>query len=155
MAEELKARLRADLTTALKARDQVVASTIRMALTAITNAEVAGKQARTLTDGEVVAVLVKEAKQRAEAAQAYAAAGRTEAAEREQAEGEVLRRYLPQPLTEAELEVLIGEAVAAAQAAGLVRGRAMGAVMGALRPATAGRVDGAELAAAVQRRLGR
>lgn len=154
MADDLKSRLRADLTAALKGHDQLAAATIRMALAAISKAEVAGKQARVLAEEEVVAVLTNQAKQRDEAAQAFGAAGRTEAALREEAEGQILRRYLPQPLGPDEVERLVSEAVAEVGTQGLAGGRAMGAVMAKLKPATAGRVDGADLAAAVKRALG-
>src|SRR5262249_29019338 len=103
----LKERLRDDLTAALKARDELTLATLRMALTAVHTEEVAGKQARELSDGEVVGVLTREAKKRREAAEAFAAAGRTELAERELAEGEVLAQYLPEPLTDAELADLV------------------------------------------------
>lgn len=154
MGDDLKARLRADLTAAMKSHDQVAAATIRMALTAITNAEVAGPQAKVLGQDEVVAVLVKEAKRRDEAAEAFRAAGRAESAAREEAEGEVLRAYLPTPLTADEVEAMVAAAVAQAEAEGLSGGRAMGAVMAALKPATAGRTDGAVLASTVRRQLG-
>ena len=100
---ELKSRLQADLNVAMKARDELTTATLRMALTAITTEEVAGKQARQLGDDEVVTVLVREAKKRREAAEAFAAAGRPELAERERAEGLVLDRYLPAQLSDDEL----------------------------------------------------
>src|SRR5918997_3398548 len=95
---ELKQRLRADLTDAIKAKDELVVATLRMALAAITTEEVAGQTARELSDDEVLRVLAREAKKRREAAEAFAAAGRTEMAERERLEGEVLARYLPAQL---------------------------------------------------------
>ena len=149
---ELKRRLRSDLTTAMKARDALRASTLRMALTAITNAEVAGKQARELADDEVTQVLVAEAKKRREAAEAYSGAGRTELADKERAEAEVLAEYLPRQLTSEELVALVTAAVEEAGAAGQGM-RAMGTVMGALRPQTTGRADGAAVAAEVRRQL--
>ena len=150
---ELKQRLRSDLTDAMKSRDALRASTLRMALTAVTNAEVAGKQVRELDDDEVTKVLVSEAKKRREAAEAYAGAGRTELADKERAEAEVLAGYLPEPLTEAELAALVTAAVQQADAAGEGM-KAMGKVMGALRPQVAGRADGGVVAAEVRRQLG-
>ena len=107
----LKDRLRADLTTAIKARDELRSSTLRMVLTAITNAEVAGKEARELSDEDVLGVLSSEAKRRREAATAFAEGGRDEMAAKEAAEGEVIAEYLPTPLTEAEIATLVTAAV--------------------------------------------
>src|SRR3954463_8584974 len=109
----LKDRLTADMRAALKARDELTTSTLRMALAAVGNAEVAGKAKRELTDDEVLAVLTKEAKKRREAAAASAAPGRAERANRETAEGAVLARYLPKQLAEAELAELVAGALAA------------------------------------------
>ena len=99
----MKDRLRGDLTAAMKARDEVTVRTLRMALTSVTNEEVAGRSARELSDDEVLAVLTREAKRRREAADAFAAAGRDEQAAAERAEGAVLDAYLPAQLTDAEL----------------------------------------------------
>jgi uncharacterized protein len=151
MPPELKARLRNDLNTALKARDEVTTATLRMALTAITNAEVAGKQARELSDDEVVTVLGQEAKKRREAAEAYDAAGRAELAGRERAEGEVIDRYLPQQLDDAEVAELVRTAIAEA---GATSARDLGAVMKILKPQTAGRADGRRVSEEVRRQLG-
>lgn len=107
----LKAQLRADLTAAMKARDELVKGTLRMTLTAVGNAEVAGTQARELSDDEVLKVIAKEAKKRAESAEAFAAAGREELAAQERAEGEVLARYLPTQLTDDELAAIDQHAV--------------------------------------------
>ncbi len=90
----LKTTLRSNLTESIRARDAVRSSTLRMALTAISNAEVAGKVHRDLSDDEVVAVVAKEAKKRREAAAAYAEAGRPELAEAEDAELAVLQGRL-------------------------------------------------------------
>ena len=150
---ELKDRLRRDLTAAMKSRDALRASTLRMALAAITNAEVSGKQARELDDGEVTRVLVSEAKLRREAAEAYAGADRVELADKERAEADVLADYLPPPLTPAELTALVTAAVEQAGAAGAGI-KAMGKVMAALRPQVTGRADGAVVAAEVRRQLG-
>ena len=138
----------------MRAKNEPTVSTLRMALTAITNEEVSGKEAKELSDADVVAVLSREVKKRREAATAYDEAGRAELAERERAEEEVLATYLPEPLSEAELASLIDEAVAAAESAGLSGGKAMGAVMKQVQPATLGRADGSAVAAAVRKRLG-
>jgi len=147
----LKAQLEADLRDAMKARDELVTSTLRMAIAAVRNAEVAGKQARELADDEVLAVLTKEAKKRREAADAFAGAGRAEAAEKEQAEEKVLERYLPKQLTDEE----IGELVAAALAeGGFTEKSQMGPAMKAAQSAVAGRAEGGRVAAEVRKQLG-
>jgi uncharacterized protein YqeY len=143
----LKETLRADLTAAIKSSDKLKSATIRMALSAITNEEVAGKVARQLSDAEVMTVLIREQKKRREAAEAFAAAGRTEQAEQEKAEGEVLAAYLPQQLTDEELAELVTQAVAESGATGP---REMGLVMKVLTPKIAGRAEGARVAAAVK-----
>ena len=143
----LKERLRSDLTEAIRSRDELTASTIRLALTAITTEEVAGKTARELSDDEVVTVLTREAKKRREAAEAYDDVSRPDRAERERAEGEVLAAYLPQQLTDDELVALVADAVAETGAEGP---RAMGQVMKVLGPRTAGRAEGGRVAAAVR-----
>jgi len=150
---QLKDRLRADLTAAIKARDGVRSSTLRMALTAITNAEVAGKEARELTDEDVLGVLTSEGKKRREAAEAFAQAGRSEQAAKERAELAVLADYLPQQLTAEEIAALVTEAIEStgARDEGL---RAMGRVMGTLQPAVKGRADGGAVAAEVRKQLG-
>ena len=149
----LKDRLRADLTTAIKARDELRSSTLRMVLTAITNAEVAGKVARELYDEDILGVLSTEAKRRREAAVAFEEGGRAEMAAKEAAEGEVIAEYLPAPLTEAEIADLVTAAVAQTGAAeeGM---RAMGKVMGVVTPQVKGRADGGAVAAEVRRQLG-
>ncbi len=149
----LKDRLRADLTTAMKARDELRSSTLRMVLTAITNAEVAGKEARELTDDDILGVLSTEAKRRREAATAFADGGREEMAAKEAAEGEVIAEYLPTPLTDAEISELVSAAIARTGAAeeGM---RAMGKVMGVVTPQVKGRADGGAVAAEVRRQLG-
>jgi uncharacterized protein len=146
----LKDRLRADLTTAMKARDDVRVRTLRMALTSVTKEEVAGKSARELSDDEVVKVLIREAKRRREAAEAFAAAGRDQQAAAERAEGAVLDGYLPAQLTDDELDALVTAAVEETGASGP---GAMGQVMKVLTPQVAGRADGARVAAEVRRRL--
>jgi uncharacterized protein YqeY len=145
-----KDRLRADLTTAIKSRDELTTATLRMALTAVTNEEVSGSTARVLTDDEVLKVLTREAKKRREAAEAFAAGGRPERAERERAEGGVLDRYLPQPLSDAEIAALVTSAIAETGAANL---RQMGAVVKAVQSASSGRADGKRIADEVRRQL--
>jgi uncharacterized protein YqeY len=147
---ELKQRLQTDLNSAMKARDEVTTATLRMALTAVTNEEVAGKTARELSDDDVLKVLTREAKKRREAAEAFDAAGRGELADRERAEHEVLDRYLPAQLGDEEL----GELVAAAiTEAGATSPRDMGAVMKIVQPRVAGRADGKRVSDEVRRRL--
>jgi uncharacterized protein YqeY len=149
----LKDRLRADLTTAIKARDEVRSSTLRMVLTSVTNAEVAGKEARELTDEDVLGVLTSEGKKRREAAEAFEDAGRAEQAAKERAEAAVIADYLPEQLSAEEIAALVTEAIAQTGAAeeGI---RAMGKVMGVLNPKTKGRADGGIVAAEVRRQLG-
>src|ERR1700722_6052545 len=147
---ELKQRLRTDLTAAMRARDQVRMRTIRMALTSITNEEVAGASARDLTDAEVVRVLTREARKRKEAAEAFSAAGRSDQAAAERAEGDVLAGYLPAQLGDDELAALVDEAIAEAGASSMA---VMGPVIKLVTPRIAGRADGARVAAEVRRRL--
>jgi uncharacterized protein len=147
---ELKERLRADLNTAMRARDQVRMRTLRMALTSITTEEVAGASARDLSDEEVVKVLTREARKRREAAEAFGAAGRDEQAAAERAEGEVLAGYLPAQLSDDELTALVSAAIAETGASGM---QGMGQVMKMLTPRVAGRADGARVAAEVRRHL--
>lgn len=146
---ELKARLRADLNAAMKARDELTTATLRMALTAIANEEVAGKQARELSDDDVEKVLAREGKKRREAAEAYDAANRAELAARERAEGEVLDRYLPKQLDDEELTELVRAAIADAG-----EQPNLGAVMKIVQPRVAGRADGRRVSEEVRRQLG-
>jgi uncharacterized protein YqeY len=150
---ELKDRLRTDLTASIKARDAVRSSTLRMVLSAITNAEVAGKEHRELSDDDVTGVLSTEAKKRREAAEAFDAADRAESAAKERAEAEVIADYLPAQLSDAEIADLVTSTIAAL-GAGEEGMRAMGKVMGALQPQTKGRADGGAVAAEVRRQLG-
>jgi uncharacterized protein YqeY len=153
---ELKDRLRADLTTSMKARDAVTTGTLRMALAAVTNEEVSGATARDLSDAEVVTVLTREVKKRKEAAEAFDGADRPELAEKERAESAVLARYLPQQLTDDELRTLVAEAVAEVEAAtgAAPTMKQMGQVIKATQARSAGRADGARVAAAVRSALG-
>ncbi|EFL01547.1 MULTISPECIES: GatB/YqeY domain-containing protein [Streptomyces] len=149
----LKSTLRDDLQTAIKARDELRSATLRLTLTAISKEEVSGTKARELSDEEVLQVLAKEAKKRREAADAFAQAGRTEQAEREQAEGEVLAHYLPRQLDDAELDRVVAEAVAEARAAGAEGPKAMGQVMKIVGPKVKGLAEGGRVAAAVKKAL--
>jgi uncharacterized protein YqeY len=152
-AESLKDRLHGDLTEAIRARDAITSATLRMALTAVKSAEVAGSVARELSDQEVLVVLGKEAKKRQEAATAFAGAGRPAMAEREQAELVVLQGYLPTQLDDDELSALVAEAVAEVAASGATGMAAMGRVMKLVQPKVAGRAEGGRIAAEVKRQL--
>lgn len=149
----LKDRLRSDLTTAMKSRDELRSSTLRMLLAAITNAEVAGKEARELSDDDVIGVLSTEAKKRREAASAFADAGRGELADKERAEASVIADYLPEQLDEAAIAEIVTAAIEQTGAAGEGM-RSMGKVMGVVQPQVRGRADGAVVAAEVRRQLG-
>jgi len=146
----LKDQLEVDLRDSMKARDELLTSTLRMAIAAVRTAEVAGKQARELSDDEVLAVLTKEAKKRREAAEAFAGAGRAEASEKERAEEKILERYLPAQLTDAEVAELVSTAVAEG---GFTKSE-MGRAMKAAQTAVAGRAEGGRVAAEVRRQLG-
>ncbi|MFC6884978.1 MULTISPECIES: GatB/YqeY domain-containing protein [Actinomadura] len=146
----LKEKLETDLSTAMKARDEVRTRTLRMALTAVKNEEVAGKRSRELSDDDVVKVLGREAKKRREAATAFADAGRTEQAQNERDEGAVLEEYLPAQLGDEELTALVADAIAETGAAGP---RAIGQVMKAVNPKVAGRAEGGRVSAEVKRQL--
>ena len=147
----LKQRLHDDLTTAIKARDELKTATLRMTLAAVTTEEVAGKEARELSDDDVLSVLTREAKKRREAAQAFDEGGRPELAERERAEGEVLAAYLPEQLSDEELSALV---TAAITETGADSPKAMGQVMKVLNPQVGGRAEGGRVAAEVRRQLG-
>jgi uncharacterized protein YqeY len=147
---DLKERLRSDLTTAMKARDQVRVATLRMALSAINTEEVAGETHRELSDDEVLKVLGRESKKRRESAEAFDGAGRTELADRERAEQAVLTDYLPTQLSDEELSSIVGAVISETGAAGPQQ---MGAVMKAVQPQVAGRADGRRVSAEVKRQL--
>ena len=149
----LKDRLRTDLVTAIKARDDVRSSTIRMILTAVTNAEVAGSVAKELTDEDMLGVLSTEAKKRREAAVAFEEGGRPESAAKERAEAAVIADYLPAQLSPEEIAEIVTAAVEQVDAAG-AGPKAMGKVMGLVQPQVKGRADGAAVAAEVRRQLG-
>ena len=146
----IKESLRTDLTEAIRGRDVITSSTIRMVLSAITNEEVAGKEARELSDDEVIVVLSREAKKRREAAEAFAGAGHAEKAALEKSEGEVIARYLPAQLSTDEVKAIIAEAIVATGAAVPAD---MGKVMGAIKPKIAGKADGALVSSLVKESL--
>lgn len=148
---QLKDRLHADLTAAMRSQDELVRATLRMVLTALTNEEVAGASARELTDDEELKIVAREAKKRREAAEAFRAGGAEDRAERELAEERVIAGYLPQQLSDEELSALVATAVAETGASGP---QAMGQVMKAVTPVVAGRADGGRVAAAVRAALG-
>ena len=147
----LKDTLRSDLTEAIRARDELRSSTLRMALTSLTNEEVSGTQARELSDDEVLAIMAREAKRRREAASAYDDANRPELAARERAELVVIEGYLPAQLSDEELAALVAAAIAETGAEGP---RAMGQVMKVVQPKVAKRADGGRVSAEVKRQLG-
>ncbi|WP_149359510.1 GatB/YqeY domain-containing protein [Lolliginicoccus suaedae] len=152
---ELKARMRADLTAAMKAQDTETKATLRMLLAAVQTEEVAGESARELSDAEVTKVLMREAKKRAESATVYADAGREELASKERAEGEIIARYLPKPLTDDELASLVDQAIEqVATDTGERPGmRQMGQVMKAANALVDARADGARVSQVVKARL--
>lgn len=152
---ELKSRLRADLTQAMKTRDKLRTATLRMLLAAIRTEEVSGEQERELSDDEVLKVLAREARKRGEAAEIYTQHGRGELAAEEHAEARVIEEYLPPPLTEGELADAVDTAIAqVAEQLGERPGmKQMGLVMKAATTIAAGKADGARLAAAVKERL--
>lgn len=151
----LKATLRADLTASMKARDTLTTGTLRMALAAITNAEVSGTTAKELTDAEVTSVLAKEVRKRAEAAEAFAGAGRAELAEKERVEAAVLSAYLPAQLTDDEISELVAKAVqdVSVSTGAPATMRQMGQVIKQVQAAAAGRADGSKIAATVKAAL--
>ncbi|MEV7182699.1 GatB/YqeY domain-containing protein [Kitasatospora sp. NPDC101235] len=146
----LKEQLQEDLTAAIRDRDELRASTIRLTLAAVTSEEVAGKQKRELSDADVLKVIGREAKKRREAAEAFGTAGRAEQAARELAEGEVLAGYLPKQLSDEELAAIVAAAVAESGASGP---QAMGAVMKLVKPKVDGLAEGGRVAAAVKAAL--
>jgi uncharacterized protein YqeY len=147
----LKEKLQSDLTEAIRGRAEVKSGTIRMLLSAITNEEVSGKAARVLTDAEIITVLSREAKKRREAVDAYIAAKRTDLADKEKAEGEVIAEYLPAQLSEDEIKKMIADAIAETGANGPA---GMGLVMKVLSPKIAGKADGGVVSGLVKSALG-
>lgn len=150
MTVSLKASLASDLTSAMRAREEVRVATLRMALAAITTEEVSGSASRELTEAETLKVVMKEAKKRKESALAYRDADRPELAEREEAELAVLETYLPEQLDEDELTSIVDRAVAQTGATSMAQ---MGQVMKVAQAEVAGRADGGAVAAKVKARL--
>ena len=146
----LKEKLQNDLTAAMRARDEIKSSTIRMILTSIKNEEVSGKEARDLSDAEVITVLSREAKKRREAAEAFDQAGAKDRADQERAEGFVIAEYLPKQLSEDEVKALIAQAIAETGANSPAQ---MGLVMKSLQPKTAGKADGGLVSSLVKAAL--
>jgi len=149
----LKDQLKADLTASMKARTEVETSTLRMTLAAIMNAEVAGDEAKELTNEQVQEVVRAEAKKRAESADIYKDAGRTEAEIAERSELAILERYLPAAMSDADLEQIVDQEVAAAASSGLTGPKAMGGVVKAVRNRAGAGADGAKIANLVKSRL--
>jgi uncharacterized protein YqeY len=149
----LKEQIHIDLTTAIKAKDSLTSGTLRMVLSAITNEEVSGKEARVLDDQDMITVLNREAKKRKEAATAYDDAKRPELADKERAELGIIQAYLPAALSDEDLAKIIAGAVAEVAAAGTSGPSAMGAVMKIVSPQVSGRADGGAVAAAVKSAL--
>jgi uncharacterized protein YqeY len=147
----LKEKLQSDLTEAIRSRAEVKSGTIRMLLAAITNEEVSGKSARVLNDAEIITVLSREAKKRREAVEAYVAAKRTDLADKEKAEGDVIAQYLPAQLSEDEIKKMIADAIAETGASGPT---GMGLVMKVLSPKIAGKADGGVVSGLVKAALG-
>jgi len=143
----LKEKLQADLTDAIRSRNEVVSGTVRMLLAAITNEEVAGKAAKVLTDAEIITVLSREAKKRREAVEAYTQAKRDDLAGKEKAEAAVIANYLPEQLSEDEIKKLIADAIAETGAKGPA---GMGLVMKVLQPRIAGKADGSVVSGLVK-----
>jgi uncharacterized protein YqeY len=146
----IKEQLKKDLTEAIRGRDEITSGTIRMVLTAITNEEVAGKEARVLSDEDVITVLSREGKKRREAAEAFENAGRADKSALEKSEGEVIAKYLPAQLSEADIAAIIAEAITSTGAQGPGD---MGKVMGAVKPKIAGKADGGVVSALVKAAL--
>ena len=149
----LKDQLKADLTASMKARTEVETSTLRMTLAAIMNAEVAGDEAKELTNEQVQEVVRAEAKKRAESADIYKDAGRTEAETAERSELAILERYLPAAMSDADLEQIVDQEVAAAASSGLTGPKAMGAVVKVVRNRAGAGADGAKIANLVKTKL--
>jgi hypothetical protein len=152
---ELKARLRADLTSAMKAQDKLRTATLRMLLAAVQTEEVSGKQSRELSDADVLKVLARESRKRGEAAEIYTQNGRGELAAEEHAEGRIIDAYLPTPLSDAEVADVVDTAIAqvAEEIGERPSAKQMGMVMKAATAIAEGRADGTRLSAAVKGRL--
>jgi uncharacterized protein YqeY len=153
MASQLLEQLRTDLNTAMKDRDQLKTSTIRMVLSAVQVASVAGDEAAELTDAEITAVLRSEAKRRSEAAELYENAGRTEQAASERNELVVIEAYLPAAMDDATLQGIVDEEIAAAREAGAEGPKAMGQVIKAVKDRVGDGADGGRIAGVVKASL--
>ena len=149
----LKARLQSDLTVAMKARDQLAMSTIRLLRSAITTAEVAGSEVVELSEDQVLAVVRSEANKRAESAAVYEQNDRPELAAKERAELEIIERYLPAAMSDEQLAAIVDEEVASAAAGGVEGSKAMGLVIKAVRDRAGATADGGRIAALVKARL--
>jgi uncharacterized protein YqeY len=149
----LEEQLQTDLTTAMKARDELVVSTLRMVRAAVMNASVAGSAAVVLTDDKVLDVLRSEAKKRAEAAEAFEQGGRAESAAKERAERAIIERYLPAAMSDDDLQAIVDDEVARAAAAGHDGPKAIGAVVKAVRERVGSGAEGGRIAAAVKSAL--
>jgi len=147
---EVKDRLRADLITAMKAKDSFTTSVLRMAVAAIGTEEVAGKEARQLTEAEEQSVISREVRKRRESAEAYRDGNRPELADKEEQEAEVLQAYIPAPLTEPELDEIIAAEVQAVDGATM---KQMGQIIKAVNARVQGRADGSAIAAKVRAAL--
>lgn len=150
----LKDQLKADLTASMKARQETTTSTLRMVLSAVMNAEVAGDSVKVLSDDQILDILRAEVKKRNESAEIYAGAGRAEAAQQERAEAAIIETYLPAAISDEELGKIVAEEVATATASGVTGGKAMGAVVKAVRARVGASADGAKIAALVKLALG-
>ncbi|WP_022947556.1 GatB/YqeY domain-containing protein [Methylohalobius crimeensis] len=147
---DVKAHLQQDMKNALKGGDKVRLGTIRLIMAAIKQREV--DERIELDDSQILAVLDKMAKQRRESIAQYQEAGRDDLVEKEQAELEVIRSYLPAPLSEAEIDALIEHAKAEVGAQGV---RDMGKIMAKLKPQLQGRADLGQVSAKVKAALTR
>ncbi len=133
----LRDRIQTDITAAMRGGDALRRDVLRMASNAAYNIE--KRNQRPLTDDEYLAVLTREVKTRRESVEAYTKGGRADLAAKEEAEIDILTEYLPQALSDAEIDTLIDEAVAST---GATNARDLGKVMGWLAPRTRGRADG-------------
>lgn len=145
----LSERLEAEMRDAMRARDERRTQTLRMAMAAAHNQQIA--RGRNLTDDEVVEVLTKQVKQRRESIEMYRDAGREDRAEAEEAEAAILAEFLPAQLGPDEVEAMAREAIDETGAGGPAD---LGRVMGALSPRTKGRADGRLVSDTVRRLLG-
>ena len=148
----LKDQLKKDLVVAMKAHDETAKTTIRMAVAAIMNAEVAGK-AHELSDEEELKILTREVHTREESAETYAAAGREELAAKESAEAELLKKYLPEQLDAAQLQQIVDDVVAQASTDGKPTMNQMGQLVRAANEQVKGRAEGKAVADLVRKAI--